>query len=129
VQRPELFDAVVLDADRHVREIQVKRPDATSCWIWGAFKMPAAVFHDLRRLWLERQRRDQYIGTLVNAYLAAGGAALGSRAGTAYADVGTLHGYRGALQMLAQTSAERGGIPSPRASASDANTPDRATSG
>ena len=129
VQRPQLFDAVVLEADGRVREIQVKRPDATSSWIWGAFKMPAAVFHELRRLWLERESRDQYIGTLVNAYLAAGGAALGIRAGTAYADVGTLHGYRDALQMLARMNTERGEMPSPRAFASEAKTADRATSG
>ncbi len=33
VARPELFDAVVTDADDTVREIQVKRRDAASHWI------------------------------------------------------------------------------------------------
>ena len=37
---PELFDAVVTDEAGAVREIQVKRPDPGSRWIWGAFKMP-----------------------------------------------------------------------------------------
>src|SRR3954467_316432 len=36
VDRPEFFDAVVLDSDR-VRAIQVKQTDAVSNWIWGAF--------------------------------------------------------------------------------------------
>jgi glucose-1-phosphate thymidylyltransferase len=99
VDRPELFDAVVLDGDA-VREIQVKRPGAMSNWIWGAFKMPGNVFHDLHSLWRARERSDEYIGTLVNAYLAGGGSATGVKAGTAYVDVGTLHGYRSAIGLL-----------------------------
>jgi hypothetical protein len=47
-----------------------------------------------------RDRCDEYIGTLVNAYLAAGGEAAGVRAGSSYVDVGTLHGYREAIQLL-----------------------------
>jgi glucose-1-phosphate thymidylyltransferase len=108
VDHPELFDAVVLDEGARVREIQVKRSDAASRWIWGAFKMPGYVLEDLRRLWLERQRADEYIGTLVNAYLAAGGEAIGIRAGHAYVDVGTLHGYREAIVLLSE-AAERSG--------------------
>jgi len=100
VDRPERFDAVVTDADGHVFEIQVKRPNADSYWIWGAFKMPGAVFHDLHRLWLQRGKQDEYIGTLVNDWLARGGEAQGVRAGTAYVDVGTLNGYRSAIQLL-----------------------------
>jgi glucose-1-phosphate thymidylyltransferase len=100
VERPQLFDAVVLDGDDRVREIQVKRADASSRWVWGAFKMPGAVFHALRRLWLARERCDEYLGTLVNAYLAEGGTAFGVKAGAAYVDVGTLHGYRAALRLL-----------------------------
>jgi hypothetical protein len=38
----------------------------------------------------------------VNAYLAAGGSAIGVRAGTAYVDVGTLHGYRSAIGLLVE---------------------------
>lgn len=101
VDRPQFFDAVVLDEDtQRVREIQVKRNDAASHWIWGAFKMPGAVLHELYGLWSARDRRDEYIGTLVNAYLDQGGVALGVRAGEAYVDVGTLHGYRAAMALL-----------------------------
>src|ERR671920_1179851 len=48
VERPEFFDAVVLDGEDRVREIQVKQQDAASQWIWGAFKMPGRVLADLR---------------------------------------------------------------------------------
>jgi tRNA (mo5U34)-methyltransferase len=40
------------------------------------------------------------MGTLVNAYLAHGGEAVGVRGGEAYVDVGTLHGYREAIRLL-----------------------------
>jgi glucose-1-phosphate thymidylyltransferase len=100
VGRPELFDAVVTDASGRVREIQVKRPAASSSWIWGAFRLPGQVFHDLHSLWREREGRDVYVGTLVNEWLARGGDARGVRAGESYVDVGTLHGYREAIQLL-----------------------------
>jgi glucose-1-phosphate thymidylyltransferase len=100
VELPELFDAVVTEADGRVQEIQVKTKLARSSWIWGAFRMPAAIFHELHALWRERQQSDAYIGTLVNAWLERGGEALGVRAGEAYVDVGTLHGYREAIQLL-----------------------------
>jgi glucose-1-phosphate thymidylyltransferase len=104
VERPEFFDAVVTDDAGRVLEIQVKRPNATSFWIWGAFKMPGRVLGELHRLWLLRDRGDEYMGTLVNAYLAQGGEAMAVRAGTDYVDVGTLHGYREAIQLLSGTS-------------------------
>jgi glucose-1-phosphate thymidylyltransferase len=100
VERPEFFDAVVTDANGRVLEIQVKQLGARSAWIWGAFKMPGAVFQELFQLWCERDRCDEYIGTLVNAYLAHGGEARGVRRGQAYVDVGTLHGYREAICLL-----------------------------
>ncbi|MBV9969224.1 MAG: nucleotidyltransferase family protein [Xanthobacteraceae bacterium] len=100
VDRPEFFDAVVLRSNGTVKEIQVKQREAQSRWIWGAFKMPARIFADLRALWLERECRDEYFGTLVNAYLAAGGRAVGVKGGISYVDVGTLHGYRAAMGML-----------------------------
>lgn len=99
VERPELFDAVV-EKDGRVREIQVKKANAESHWIWGAFKMPGAVLHDLHRLWRERGQQDEYIGTLVNAYIAAGGEVHSVRAGELYVDVGTLGGYRDAVRLL-----------------------------
>jgi glucose-1-phosphate thymidylyltransferase len=109
VEHPEFFDAVVLDADGHVVEIQVKQQGAASHWIWGAFKMPGRVLDDLRALWLERQCQDEYIGTLVNAYLAAGGEATAVKAGHAYVDVGTLHGYREAIALLSDAAERSGG--------------------
>jgi dTDP-glucose pyrophosphorylase len=100
VERPELFDAVVTDASQRVLEIQVKRPNASANWIWGAFKLSGRTLAELHALWIERDRRDEYVGTLINAYLARGGEAIGVRAGQAYIDVGTLHGYREASALL-----------------------------
>ncbi len=100
VEQPELFDAVLTDSAGRVREIQVKSPDPATNWVWGAFKMPGATLADLHALWIKRSRRDEFIGTLVNAWLEAGGRALGVRTGTDYVDVGTLHGYREALRLL-----------------------------
>jgi dTDP-glucose pyrophosphorylase len=106
VQRPEVFDAVVLDDRDRVLEIRVKQPNPGTHWIWGAFKMPGRVFHALRALWLERERRDEYFGTLVNEYLKRGGTAIGCKVGHAYVDVGTLDGYRAAMLMLSELQDE-----------------------
>ena len=108
VEHPEFFDAVVLDGEERVREIQVKRADAASHWIWGAFKMPGHVLESLRRLWQARDGRDEFIGTLVNAYLAEGGEAVGVKAGRSYVDVGTLHGYRAAIALLSEAASNGG---------------------
>ncbi|QFU17628.1 nucleotidyltransferase family protein [Microvirga thermotolerans] len=104
VDHPEFFDAVVLDENGSVREIEVKRQDASSRWIWGAFKMSGRILEELRRLWTSRSCQDEYFGTLVNAYLAGGGTAYGVKAGRAYVDVGTLHGYRSAIGLLSQAA-------------------------
>jgi hypothetical protein len=101
VEHPQFYDAVLLAGDA-VQEIQVKRLHAGSNWIWGAFKMPGIVFEALRDLWLARKCRDDYFGTLINAYLAQGGSAIGIKAGTDYVDIGTLNGYRAALGLLAE---------------------------
>jgi glucose-1-phosphate thymidylyltransferase len=100
VDRPELFDAVVTGEKGQVREIRVKQNNSDLHWVWGAFKMPGTVLHALHRIWCERGRGDEYVGTLVNAYIAAGGQASGIRAGRAYVDVGTLYGYREAIRLL-----------------------------
>lgn len=102
VQQPEFFDAVVLESDDRVRAIEVKQKNASSHWIWGAFKMPGDTFGALRRLWTARGERDEYFGTLINAYLADGGSALGVKIGEAYVDVGTLNGFRAAAALLAE---------------------------
>jgi dTDP-glucose pyrophosphorylase len=100
VSRPEFFDAVITDARDRVREIQVKRPDAQTSWIWGAFKLKGRHLQQLAELWHARGRCDEYMGTLINAYLDRGGEALAVRAGEAYVDVGTVHGYREAMALL-----------------------------
>lgn len=100
VARPELFDAVVAEKDGTVREIQVKQEGATSHWIWGAFKLTGALLRELYELWLTRAPRDPYLGTLVNEWLARGGKARAVKAGESYVDVGTLNGYREAIQLL-----------------------------
>ncbi len=108
VEKPELFDAVVTDEAGRVSEIQVKQKNARSSWIWGAFKMPGAVLHDLHALWHRRKQEDEYIGTLVNAYLAAGNTARGVRAGQSYVDTGTLGGWRDAIRLLSAETREDG---------------------
>ncbi len=100
VDEPQLFDAVVTDQHGFVEKIQVKERAASTHWVWGAIKMPGAVFHELYKLWQRPERRDEYFGTLVNAWLKEGGKAVGVRAGQQYVDVGTLHGYRQALRLL-----------------------------
>jgi glucose-1-phosphate thymidylyltransferase len=122
VERPDLFDSVETDAEGRVKRIEVKVPGARSHWIWGAFKLPGAELHALHALWLRREKQDQYIGTLVNAYLEAGGEARGVRAGESYVDVGTLNGYREAIRLLGAaremasvSSSPSGKSPSPRA--------------
>jgi glucose-1-phosphate thymidylyltransferase len=105
VEHPERFDAVVLGGQDQVRRIEVKQQDASSNWIWGAFRMPGHIFHELHALWQARERRDEYFGTLINAWLAAGGSATGVKAGGAYVDVGTIDGYRAAMALLAEMAA------------------------
>lgn len=100
VQNPELFDAVITGDDGRVRAIEVKKKDAASRWIWGVIKMPGSTFHALHKLWLRPERHDEYFGTLINQWLAEGGEAFGVAAGDEYVDVGTLHGYRRAIQLL-----------------------------
>jgi dTDP-glucose pyrophosphorylase len=100
VEHPQLFDAVVCDEHQRVIEIQVKQRQATSRWIWGAFKLSGAVLRELFDLWRAREGRDEYLGTLVNAWIAAGGRAYGIRAGERYVDVGTVRGYREAVAAL-----------------------------
>jgi dTDP-glucose pyrophosphorylase len=106
VDQPQNFDAVLADASGRIAEIQVKSPEPRSSWIWGAFKMPGRVFHALRDLWLGRGCADEYLGALVNAWIAEGGEAWNAPLGAGYVDVGTLNGYREALALL-------GGAPHP----------------
>ena len=105
VARPELFDSVITDHRGVIEEIQVKRQNAASEWIWGAFKLTGRHFAQLHQLWVSRGQSDEYLGTLVNAYLAQGGTAMGVKRGDVYVDVGTLNGYREALRVLSHQAA------------------------
>ena len=98
VDRPQLFDAVVSDEKGRVMEIQVKQPAPRSNWVWGAFKMPGKTLYALHDLWL--RRGDEFIGTLVNAWLEEGGRAWAVRAGESYIDVGATDGYFEAIRLL-----------------------------
>ncbi len=100
VAQPELFDAVLTAPDDSVAEIQVKQADTRTNWVWGAFRLTGEHLASLHELWKRRGCSDQYLGTLVNAYLAEGGQAWGVKRGDQYVDVGTLHGYREAVRLL-----------------------------
>jgi dTDP-glucose pyrophosphorylase len=105
VDRPQHFDTVVTDSTGRVREIQVKPPRPRTSWIWGAVKLTGRIFHELHELWLAREPRDEFLGTLVNAYLARGGHARGVPAGQLYLDVGSIDGYRDAIRLLSSSAA------------------------
>jgi len=115
VQRPELFDAVETDEAGRVLQIQVKAAAPCSSWVWGAFRMPGAIFHELYDFWHARGEHESYVGTLINAWLAEGGRAVGIRAGERYVDVGTLHGYREAIGLLSRGNSVSRSIPLPGA--------------
>jgi glucose-1-phosphate thymidylyltransferase len=104
VERPQAFDAVVTDESGRVVEIQVKAPEPATSWVWGALRAPGRVYHALAALWDEREREDEYLGTLINAWIAQGGDAVGVKGGQSYVDVGTVDGYRAALRLLTPES-------------------------
>jgi dTDP-glucose pyrophosphorylase len=100
VADPANFDAVITDDNGYVTSIEVKQPDAHSQWVWGAVTATGDAFHELKLLWEARHRADEYLGHLLNAYIAAGGSVRASAVGELYMDVGTLEGYRRALDYL-----------------------------
>lgn len=100
VKNPQHFDAVSSDEHGNVTTIEVKSENPKSNWVWGAIKMPGSCFQDLHKLWVSRGKTDEYLGTLINAWLSNGGRAVGVRGGENYVDVGTLNGYREALRIL-----------------------------
>lgn len=106
VANPQFFDSVECNEDGRVTSIRVKDASAISNWIWGAFKMPGSVLHELHDLWVSRDRKDEFIGTLVNAWLEQGGQAWGVRAGKSYFDVGTMDGYMEAMRVLVERTQE-----------------------
>jgi dTDP-glucose pyrophosphorylase len=102
VDKPEFYDAVQVDTSGNVCRIIVKQAGVEEKWIWGAFKMPGYVYKSLFSLWEKKEQKIEYFGTLVNEYLQEGGHAVGIAEGLTYVDVGTINGYREALQVLIQ---------------------------
>lgn len=100
VANPSAFDAVVCDELGFVQEVQVKTKDSRSNWIWGAVAAKGESFHRLKLLWEARHRADEYLGDLLNAFIAAGNTIKGKYAGEVYIDIGTLEGYRNAQDYL-----------------------------
>ena len=94
------FDAVVTDQLGYVQEVEVKKPDAHSHWIWGAVTATSDSFRALKLLWESRHHDDEYLGDLLNAYIAAGNAVRGCHVGEHYMDVGTVEGYALAQDYL-----------------------------
>jgi glucose-1-phosphate thymidylyltransferase len=107
VTEPAAFDAVLCDDDGEVLAVEVKQKAPHSCWIWGAVTASGAAFHDLKLLWEARHRCDEYLGHLLNAYIAAGNSVHGTRSGEVYMDVGTLAGYRAAQDYLRKSEPRR----------------------
>ena len=100
VLNPSIFDAVMCDEHGYVECVEVKQPDAHSHWIWGAVTAQGAAFRALKRMWDARHREDEYLGHLLNAYIAAGNVVRATFAGEHYMDVGTLEGYHTAQDYL-----------------------------
>jgi dTDP-glucose pyrophosphorylase len=107
VHNPSAFDAVICDELGYVQEVQVKKNEPTSHWIWGAVTVQGGAFHRLKLLWESRHRADQYLGELLNAFIAAGNPVQGKFSGESYIDVGTLEGYRQAQDYLRSNSRTR----------------------
>ena len=108
VPDPAHFDAVVCDQSGLVETVEVKQPQPSSEWIWGALATTGASFSELHRLWESRARQDEYLGHLLNAYIAGGGRVRGSKCGELYMDVGTLDGYHQAQQFLRRSEQHLG---------------------
>lgn len=103
VRQPRHFDAVLTAPDGAVVEVEVKVPMPRTSWIWGAGRIASRDFQTLHALWRSRHCQDEYLGTLFNAWLAAGGRLEGVRAGETYLDVGTYDGFRAAAVALSES--------------------------
>jgi dTDP-glucose pyrophosphorylase len=108
VENPSAFDAVLCNENGRVQHVAVKQPDPGTNWIWGAVTASGRAFHALRTLWESRHREDEYLGHLLNAYIAAGNPVHGLPLGERYMDVGTMEGYRNAQDYLRSRSRDTG---------------------
>jgi len=100
VPNPSAFDAVRCDESGRVERVVVKQPEPGTNWIWGAVTASGRALHELRLLWESRHRADEYLGHLLNAYIAAGNPVYATANGEHYMDVGTIEGYHNAQDYL-----------------------------
>jgi glucose-1-phosphate thymidylyltransferase len=100
VQNATPFDAVICDQQNFVTKVEVKVPAPQSNWIWGAITTSGEAFRSLKLLWEARHREDEYLGTLLNAYIDAGNTVRGHYVGETYIDVGTMEGFHRAQDFL-----------------------------
>jgi len=100
VENPSAFDAVVCDPQNFVTKVEVKTPAPQSNWIWGAITATGESFRNLKLLWEARHREDEFLGTLLNAYIDAGNTVRGHHVGETYIDVGTMEGFHRAQDFL-----------------------------
>lgn len=100
VENPSMFDAVICDPQDFVVKVEGKAPTPRSHWIWGAITATNEAIRSLKLLWEARHREDEYMSSLLNAYIDAGNAVRGHHAGETYIDVGTMQGFRRAQEFL-----------------------------
>ena len=100
VSNPSAFDAVISDEQDYVEKVEVKQSNPGSHWVWGAVTARGAAYRELKYLWDARHRQDEYLGHLLNAYMAAGNPVRALSLGEHYMDVGTLEGYHAAQDYL-----------------------------
>jgi glucose-1-phosphate thymidylyltransferase len=108
VDNPSAFDAVLRDGNGLVERVVVKEANPGSNWIWGAVTASGRAFQDLRLLWEARHREDEYLGHLLNAYIADGNQVHATAIGEHYMDVGTIEGYHNAQDYLRARSRRSG---------------------
>ncbi|HET9784872.1 MAG TPA: sugar phosphate nucleotidyltransferase [Terriglobales bacterium] len=97
VERPEEFDAVIEAAPGQVRRVEVKKPGSSQRRVWGAITAPGHVFLRLHQFWRAHGQSQQYLGDLLNAWMAAGERVSCDHTGNQYWDIGTPTGYQRAL--------------------------------
>jgi dTDP-glucose pyrophosphorylase len=122
VDTPSVFDAVLCDAvpslpnegrsgapeRRRVERVVVKQLNPGSNWVWGAVVTSGRAFHALHQLWESRHRADEFLGDLLNAYIAAGNPVQATANGEHYMDVGTMEGYHAAQDYLRERNRQAG---------------------
>ena len=121
VENPSVFDAVLCevpsvpavgvpgrDERRRVERVVVKQLNPGSHWVWGAVVTTGRAFHALHQLWEARHRADEFLGDLLNAYIAAGNPVQAAPNGEHYMDVGTMEGYHAAQDYLRERNRQSG---------------------